>query len=397
MIATPASRWVSLSPMRRLLFLSLALAGLVCGQTEHNMDAHAGLGSGRQAWRLGDQIVEASIWAVKEGVLTLALENGEKRKVELGALEASGRHQVMAWQKANAAPEGFDKVDATLTLTTLQGQMRYDQEELVVSPGSKVRLVFHNVDDMHHNLILCTPDSAEGMEVAQAAWALGGEGFNKQWIPEHPKVLFASRMVNPHATQHDYFTAPAKSGAYPYVCTLPGHASFMKGTLKVQENTAALSELTYMLYRGNWQKLPDFENLTPVATDHVPSGRIDMEVSEMKNRFGLVFDANLNVPETGEYQFTLASDDGSRLEIGEETVIDLDGIHRPEAPWLFPSRRYPTRPITEVGALKIFYNALEKCSLPNRGGIHCLRHSFASHHLQDGMDIARLQQQALLR
>jgi integrase/recombinase XerD len=65
--------------------------------------------------------------------------------------------------------------------------------------------------------------------------------------------------------------------------------------------------------------------------------------------------------------------------------------YRTESLWLFPSGRYPTKPITEVGGLKIFYNALERCTLPNRGGIHCLRHSFASHHLQDGMDIARLQ------
>ena len=65
---------------------------------------------------------------------------------------------------------------------------------------------------------------------------------------------------------------------------------------------------------------------------------------------------------------------------------------RPQKPWLFSSKRYPDRPITVGAGLKIFYHALEACSLPNRGGIHCLRHSFASHHLHDGMDIARLQQ-----
>lgn len=67
------------------------------------------------------------------------------------------------------------------------------------------------------------------------------------------------------------------------------------------------------------------------------------------------------------------------------------GRYRPLSPWLFPSRRFPKRPITTMGALQIFYNALERCALPNRGGIHCLRHSFATHHLQDGMDVARLQ------
>jgi integrase/recombinase XerD len=63
----------------------------------------------------------------------------------------------------------------------------------------------------------------------------------------------------------------------------------------------------------------------------------------------------------------------------------------PAKPWIFTSKRYPDRPITTSGAYRIFLNAIAQCDLPNRGGIHCLRHSFATHHLQDGMDVARLQ------
>ena len=78
----------------------------------------------------------------------------------------------------------------------------------------------------------------------------------------------------------------------------------------------------------------------------------------------------------------------------ERLLLELREFYRryhPKKPWLFTSKYYPDKPITTDGALKIFYNALENCSIPRRGGIHCLRHSFASHHLQDGMDIARLQ------
>jgi hypothetical protein len=165
------------------------------------------------------------------------------------------------------------------------------------------------------------------MDVAQAAWALGGDGFEKQWVPDHPKVLFASRMADPHSTIHGYFTAPEKEGDYPYVCTLPGHAAFMKGTFRVQNTPEVLAELTYMLYHGDFGKLPDFSKLTPVATDHVASGLIDLSVAKRREHFALVFDGILNVPKSAEYRFSLSSDDGSRLEIDKKVVIDHDGVH----------------------------------------------------------------------
>jgi integrase/recombinase XerD len=67
------------------------------------------------------------------------------------------------------------------------------------------------------------------------------------------------------------------------------------------------------------------------------------------------------------------------------------GNYHPQRPWIFTSQRFPHQPITRGTAWRVFYKALKKCGLPNRGGIHCLRHSFATHHLQDGIDIARLQ------
>jgi integrase/recombinase XerD len=59
----------------------------------------------------------------------------------------------------------------------------------------------------------------------------------------------------------------------------------------------------------------------------------------------------------------------------------------PRKPWLFPSPRDPGRPLSDGTAQKLFYQALERAGLPNRGGIHCLRHSFATHLLESGVDI----------
>lgn len=65
--------------------------------------------------------------------------------------------------------------------------------------------------------------------------------------------------------------------------------------------------------------------------------------------------------------------------------------YRPPAEWLFFSPYWNSRPISRRCVEAVFYRALQKSGLPNRGGPHCLRHSFATHHLQDGMDVVTLQ------
>ncbi|MGI9244703.1 MAG: PA14 domain-containing protein [Verrucomicrobiales bacterium] len=235
---------------------------------------------------------------------------------------------------AIATPALAQGVEPTLIeIRTLRGQMKYDLEEFRVEPGAKVRLVLHNDDDMHHNLLICKPGKGNEQEVAKKAWDLGGDGFDKHWIPEHPNLLFASRMADPKGSVTLEFTAPKAPGIYPYVCTLPGHSMLMNGEMLVGEGGSpggknGLSELTFTLYKGSWKKLPDFAKLEPVATDHVRGELITLGVAKkLKTHFGVVFNGKLEAPAGGKYSFNINSDDGSRLKINGRDVIDHDGIH----------------------------------------------------------------------
>ncbi len=53
------------------------------------------------------------------------------------------------------------------------------------------------------------------------------------FIPSSPDVLFHPMLLHPKESDTIYFTAPAKAGLYPYICSYPGHYLVMKGILKV--------------------------------------------------------------------------------------------------------------------------------------------------------------------
>lgn len=81
----------------------------------------------------------------------------------------------------------------------------------------------------------------------------------------------------------------------------------------------------FAVYEGSWEKLPDFDSLKPVKTGECAG--FDLTVAERTNNFAIRFKSNLYVKAPAQHQFYLGSDDGSRLTIGGEVIVDSDGIH----------------------------------------------------------------------
>jgi site-specific recombinase XerD len=59
--------------------------------------------------------------------------------------------------------------------------------------------------------------------------------------------------------------------------------------------------------------------------------------------------------------------------------------------WLFPSPHAVQQPMIDATGQRIFNRAVARAGLPRQGGIHSLRHSFATHLLESGVEITVVQ------
>lgn len=110
-------------------------------------------------------------------------------------------------------------------------RMQYDLVRFKVKPDAEVKIVLTNKSEEEHNLIITEPGARQS--IVMSALRLGLKGKSMNYIPEKKEVLWTIPLILPGETDSVTFTAPAQSGVYPYVCTVPGHGSIMYGALYV--------------------------------------------------------------------------------------------------------------------------------------------------------------------
>lgn len=89
-----------------------------------------------------------------------------------------------------------------------------------------------------------------------------------------------------------------------------------------------INGLSYYDYYYNGDSLPDFDDLTTLKFGYINSFNINNATRSSK--YAMKFNGYIKVEEQGAYNFYTTSDDGSQLFIGDQLVVDNDGLHGAE-------------------------------------------------------------------
>jgi azurin len=130
---------------------------------------------------------------------------------------------------ASPAPKPAQKVE--IQMESVANTMTFSKTALSVPTGAEVHLTLKNnatMATLPHNWVLVKP----GTEASVAAAGLKlGEAAGYIDVRNHD-TLVHTPLAKPGETTDVTFTAP-EPGAYPYICTVPGHYMMMKGVLTV--------------------------------------------------------------------------------------------------------------------------------------------------------------------
>jgi len=119
-----------------------------------------------------------------------------------------------------------------IQIASVANEMKFDKTALTVPAGAEVHVVLKNnatMSTLPHNWVLVKT----GTEASVAAAGLK-RGDPAGYIDVMDRDMLAfTPLAKPGETTQVTFTAPSEAGAYPYICTMPGHYMLMKGLLTV--------------------------------------------------------------------------------------------------------------------------------------------------------------------
>jgi azurin len=121
-----------------------------------------------------------------------------------------------------------------IQISAIADQMKFDITHVTVKPGEQIELVLLNPDIMPHNLVLVAPGTLESVGAKAEAMASQADGFQKNFVPQTPEVLYSTKLISQGALARIRLAAPTVPGNYPYLCSFPGHWRVMNGVMEVR-------------------------------------------------------------------------------------------------------------------------------------------------------------------
>ena len=93
----------------------------------------------------------------------------------------------------------------------------------------------------------------------------------------------------------------------------------------INNNNERINGLSYKLFVGVWNSLPNFGSLTPYDFGVISTP--DLNEVNRSDKFAALYEGDIEITTGGVYKFWTGSDDGSKLYIDGNLVVDNDGLH----------------------------------------------------------------------
>jgi len=148
-----------------------------------------------------------------------------------------------------------------------------------------------------------------GGDSLQVSWA--GPGFAKQFIPTS---ALATGIVSPSGSSAGNTDDGNNDG---------GNTD--DGNTDGGSTDGEAGKVSYEYFEGQWVTLPDFNNLTPSLSGQLDS--ISLSPKQVNDNYAFRFAATIVIPANDTYTFYASSDDGSRISIDGDVLVDNDGLH----------------------------------------------------------------------
>lgn len=137
-------------------------------------------------------------------------------------------------EQAEIAQKPASVSGTVIKVSVVPHEMKFDKTLITAKAGTQVTIEFENPDFMQHNLVIGKPGTMDAIGAAADELARDPNGIEKDFIPNSPDIIVASKLVDPNGKEYIVFDIPNVPGEYPFVCTVPGHWRLMNGIIKVE-------------------------------------------------------------------------------------------------------------------------------------------------------------------
>ncbi len=126
------------------------------------------------------------------------------------------------------------ETDRTVLIKAGPG-LQYDRKKITARAGERLAIKLVNVGKtMPHNLVVVETGTYEQVGKASMKMLNNPNAARKQYVPDLPAVIAHTDVITPNQSSIVVFKVPDTPGAYPFLCTFPGHWQSMRGTLVVK-------------------------------------------------------------------------------------------------------------------------------------------------------------------